>query len=213
MPKIIRLTPITSPTPPRGKRSAIGAPTSTKTVQATEIANFLWSSTAFMLISRWLSRIRSRALSTDPRSETGIWGDTDPSRGGGRAAAMTLSRRARWESAGTTTAGVCGVGCCAEGEGGGGVPWLPTAAAAAYKLGTSIAIAFAATRLARRAASQYARPSDALGDRGAGAPGVMLNIVIEEISGGLAGTPVSASLATARIASRRSVFALLYSAS
>src|SRR5688572_16525563 len=125
---------------------------------------------------------------------------------------MTLSRRARWESAGTTTAGVCGVGCCAEGEGGGGVPWLATDAAA-YRLGTSIAIAFAATRLTRWAASQYARPSDALGDRGAGAPGVMLNIVMEEISGGLAGTPVSASLATARIASRRSVFALLYSAS
>ncbi len=41
-----KLTPITSPTPPRGKRSAIGAPTSTSTMHAAASENFFWISIA-----------------------------------------------------------------------------------------------------------------------------------------------------------------------
>src|SRR5881275_401546 len=50
-----------SPTPPRGKRSAIGAPSSTKTKHATASANFLWISTPyeFMRVALSISLIRS----------------------------------------------------------------------------------------------------------------------------------------------------------
>src|SRR3954471_1591481 len=50
-----------SPTPPRGNRSAIGAPSSTKTKHATASANFLWISTPyeFIRVALSISRIRS----------------------------------------------------------------------------------------------------------------------------------------------------------
>ena len=38
------LTPITSPTPPRGKRMPMGAPRSTNTMHAAASANFFWIS-------------------------------------------------------------------------------------------------------------------------------------------------------------------------
>src|SRR5665213_1033794 len=44
------LTPITRPTPPRGKRIPIGAPRSTKTTHAAASANFFWISTEYRLI-------------------------------------------------------------------------------------------------------------------------------------------------------------------
>ena len=39
------LTPSTIPTPPRGERRPIGAPSSTKTAHAAASANFFWIST------------------------------------------------------------------------------------------------------------------------------------------------------------------------
>src|SRR5688572_33461992 len=105
----------------------MGAPTSTKMVQATEIANFLWSSTADWSTYRMFSRIRIRALSMAPERITGIW----LRRGvvGGAACVMATVAES-CVPAGTTTAGVgCGVGITAGFCG--GTDW------AAYRLGTS----------------------------------------------------------------------------
>ena len=206
MPKITMLTPITRPTPPSGNRNAMGAPTSTNTTQAIEIANFLCSSTAAVLTMRWLSRMRTFALSMEPESVTGIWRET-PGTPVGITPGSTLSGGGRFVSTGTTMA------CTGFGV----VSWVtgtwPASSVAAYRVGTSSAWTLAAACLERIVRSQNVRPSDALGERGAAAPGVALNIEIDEMSGGLAGLPVSASFVTATNAARRSLRAFVYSAS
>src|SRR5688572_2236765 len=58
------LTPIVKPTPPRGKRSAMGAPSRTNTMHATASANFLWISTDSRFIARAASIILIREASS-----------------------------------------------------------------------------------------------------------------------------------------------------
>src|SRR5688500_10613159 len=73
-----RLTPMTNPTPPRGKRNAIGAPTSTKTTHATASENFLWTSTKYL--SRVFSCI-SICSRASARRDLKRWASTESTPG------------------------------------------------------------------------------------------------------------------------------------
>ena len=64
MAKTERLTPMVSPTPPRGKRSAIGAPRSTKTKQADAMANFFSISTRYWSMVCWATSSSKRIPSS-----------------------------------------------------------------------------------------------------------------------------------------------------
>jgi LDH2 family malate/lactate/ureidoglycolate dehydrogenase len=72
-------------------------------LQAIEIANFLCNSTAAVFTMRWLSRMRTRALSTEPDSVTGICLVT-PGMPVGMMLGRTLSGGGLVESTGTTMA-------------------------------------------------------------------------------------------------------------
>ena len=54
MPKMASDAAMTIPTPPRGNRTASGAPISTKMMHANGIANFLWISTWYWLMRSWM---------------------------------------------------------------------------------------------------------------------------------------------------------------
>src|SRR3954469_4077775 len=95
-----KLTPSTRPTPPRGKRSAIGAPTRTKMTHVAASENFFSISTAYRLRLRVASLSSASAL----RTRESASGDAYPAEGargrGDLTAAESLrARAARIESA------------------------------------------------------------------------------------------------------------------
>src|SRR5262245_47700341 len=69
------LTPSVTPTPPRGKRSAIGGPNSTNTRHAKESANFLWISTARLSSDSRDCRSCWVAANSDPVLSSELLGD------------------------------------------------------------------------------------------------------------------------------------------